>query len=305
MKKKSVKLKKQNAKRKGRVKLLTKPPSVIEIDFPPLIDPIDEKLDQAKWGDLRGKELQTAVDDAYLEVVRWRRNLFMLPTGKAGEDFIEEITSLFNHFNNASPFEPIAFTLMAIIMPLLLQKPSKNSKCRDHVSFLEKRLKLWKTGRLQELLEEGRSIQERFTKDKGDGDNGQSIQKDHKRFISLMEKGKIGRALRCIGSQRTGVLDVTEDVMNELIEKHPEAQDIKEGVYQGPLKRKPVEEALFQSLDSDAIHKATKKVDGAAGPSGADSELWQRLVCSKQFKKKPAGLCIAIAETARKLTPRR
>ena len=41
-------------------------PSVIEIDFPPLIDPIDEKLDQAKWGDLRGKELKTAVDDAYL-----------------------------------------------------------------------------------------------------------------------------------------------------------------------------------------------------------------------------------------------
>ena len=55
-----------------------------------MIDPIDEKLDQAKWGDLRGKELQTAVDDAYLEVVRWRRNLFMLPTGKVGEDLLKK-----------------------------------------------------------------------------------------------------------------------------------------------------------------------------------------------------------------------
>ena len=33
--------------------------------------------------------------------------------------------------------------------------------------------------------------------------------------------------------------------------------------------------------------KAAKKVNGAAGPSGADSDMWQKLLCSKQHKKKP------------------
>ena len=59
--------------------------SDIKVAFPLLIDPIDPK-----WRDLRCKELQMAVDDAYLEVVRWRRNLFMLPTGKVGEDLLKK-----------------------------------------------------------------------------------------------------------------------------------------------------------------------------------------------------------------------
>ena len=38
------------------------------------------------------------------------------------------------------------------------------------------------------------------------------------------------------------------------------------------------------------VYDAAKKVSGAAGPSGADVDLWTRLLCSKQFKKKPAEL---------------
>ena len=117
-----------------------------------------------------------------------------------------------------------------------------------------------------------------------------------------MEKGKVAKAMRCIGSQRSSILDVTDQVLNDLISKHPEAQGIQhDSLYQGPLKQKPVEEVIFECLDAEAIHKAAKKVDGAAGPSGADSELWQRLICSKQFKQKPAALCAEISMTARKL----
>ena len=35
--------------------------------------------------------------------------------------------------------------------------------------------------------------------------------------------------------------------------------------------------------------------------SGADADLWTRLLCSKQFKKKPSELCAAIADVAKKL----
>ena len=64
---------------------------------------------------------------------------------------------------------------------------------------------------------------------------------------------------------------------------------------------KIAEGVIFEHLDAEAIYKAAKKVNGAAGPSGADSDMWQRLLCSKQHKKKPAELCHAIAKLAQKL----
>ena len=148
---------------------------------------MDAKLDHAKWGDLKGEELQKVVDSAFLEVARWKRNIFMLPTGKVGEDFIEEVTTLFKHFNDSSPFESISFTLISIIMPLLLQKPTKNSKSKEHVRYLEKRLYLWRKGHLEELLEEGRTIQSNF--EKGYSDHKRDLN-GHKRYIKLMENGR-------------------------------------------------------------------------------------------------------------------
>ena len=62
-----------------------------------------------------------------------------------------------------------------------------------------------------------------------------------------------------------------------------------------------MEEVIFEEIDSDAIYNAAKKVNGAAGPSGADSDLWRRLLCSKQFKKKPSNLCSVLACLGRKL----
>ena len=64
----------------------------------------------------------------------------MLPTGKVGQQFIEEVTSLFKHYNGGSTLEPVAFSLISLIFPLLLQKPSQRSKAKDHVRYLEKLL---------------------------------------------------------------------------------------------------------------------------------------------------------------------
>ena len=254
-------------------------------------------IDRAVWGDLNGQEIVDSVNSAYLEVVRWRRNIFQVPTGSAGEHFIAELTKLYCHFNDSTAFKSIALTLSAIIFPLLLQKPSPTSKTRDHVRYLQKRLLLWRAGKLEELLSEGRAIQKRFSKKKKP-----RHMKQQARFISLMEQGKISSALRCIGSQETSVLEVTSDVLKVLQEKHPKAEAAStECLYKGPLPRKLAEEVIFENIDSSAIHKAAKKVNGAAGPSGGDSNLWQRLLCSRQYKKKPAELCQALAVFARKL----
>ena len=155
---------------------------------------------------------------------------------------------------------------------------------------------MWKEGRLQDLLNEGKAIQNRMVNKKKKSDSNEQ------RFIRLMEQGKISAALRCIGSLQCGVHDISPEVLKVLHEKHPNGNEAEDGsLIQGPLPKKLAEEVMYENLDGKAIYMAAKKVNGAAGPSGADSDLWQRLLCSKQHKKKPAGLCQAISDLAKKL----
>ena len=254
-----------------------------------------DRISGAKWGQLEGTLIVDKVNEIYLEVTRWRRNIFYLPTCKAGEEFIAELARIFNHFSNGSQFEQIAFTMAAIIFPLVLQKPSQGSKTADHKRYLEKRLVMWKNGNLNDLLNEGRAIQKRFSRKKKS-----APAKKEERFIKLMEKGKISAALRCIGSLETGVLEATTEVMNELKLKHPPSENADvSSLITGPIPA--VESVIYEEIDANRIYDAAKKVSGAAGPSGADADLWTRLLCSKQFKKKPAELCASLAEVARKL----
>ena len=77
-----------------------------------------------------------------------QKNFFMLPTGKAGKEFICELKDLVEHFNNKSSIGPVALDALMVITPLLLQKPSRKSKSADHTRYLPKRLSLWKEGKL-------------------------------------------------------------------------------------------------------------------------------------------------------------
>ena len=178
------------------------------------------QLAGAKWGPLEGSEIATKLNEVFLEVARWRRNIFYLPTGKAGEDFIEELSRIFEMFSSGSAFEPVALTMAVVIFPLVLQKPTRDSKAADHKRYLEKRLKAWKTGELDDLLKEGRVIQKRLKRKK----KSKSVRKE-KRFIQLMEAGKVSAALRCIGSQETSVLDTTPEVLQQLRDKHPPSEN--------------------------------------------------------------------------------
>ena len=51
----------------------------------------------------------------------------------------------------------------AFLLPLLvLQKPHRRSKLKEHCKILERRLALWKDGMFQDLLREGITIQRQF-----------------------------------------------------------------------------------------------------------------------------------------------
>ena len=63
----------------------------------------------------------------------------MLPTGAAGKKFINEATKMINFWTDNSPLKLIAFKALHMIPALLLQKPSKRSKSKDHLAALSRR----------------------------------------------------------------------------------------------------------------------------------------------------------------------
>ena len=95
------------------------------------------------------KQIKENILETYNEVTSWQKNIFMLPRGKSATEFIKELTNLIYLFVNDTKWKRIALLLVHIFIPLLLQKPSSKSKAKDHATYLEKRLKLWKEEKLK------------------------------------------------------------------------------------------------------------------------------------------------------------
>ena len=71
----------------------------------------------------------------------------MVPYGRIGRDFIDQVTSDIDEWNACSENQQAAFVLLAVA----LQKPSAKSKRKDHQEALSKRLAPWKTGEIGKL----------------------------------------------------------------------------------------------------------------------------------------------------------
>ena len=89
-----------------------------------------------KWGNYDGHLLEKKADIIYDIIVYWNKNLFMLPTGQAGKDYIDEITWLLNAWIQDSTMKHITFKAIVVIPSLILQKPSCNSEVKDHSEAL-------------------------------------------------------------------------------------------------------------------------------------------------------------------------
>ena len=70
---------------------------------------------------------------AYKKIVYWKKNLFLLPSGQAGKSFIDEIFIMMKEWIYESPLKDIAFKAIMVMPGLLLQKPSRKSKSKDHL----------------------------------------------------------------------------------------------------------------------------------------------------------------------------
>ena len=89
---------------------------------------------------------------------------------------------------------------ITLIQILLLQKPSKRSKTKDHICHLKQRFDLWSIGDFGQLLDEGRCIQARMMSQRAPGKNDV----DGHIFRSLMAQGKVRSALSYLSREQTG-----------------------------------------------------------------------------------------------------
>eukprot|EP00731_Ephydatia_muelleri_P026168 Em0018g268a len=81
---------------------------------------------------------------AYTEVVFWKKNVFTVPLGASGKSFVSELARLFQAYSDGSGLESIALKAITVASRLLLQKPFRTSKAKDHTSCLKRRLTSWK-----------------------------------------------------------------------------------------------------------------------------------------------------------------
>ena len=215
---------------------------------------------------------------------------------------------MFNAYAEGSALECVAMKAAMTMPALLLQKPSFRSKAREHALHLERRLKLWMDGKLDDLVHEGHTIQQQLTQSQ------QSQRKDDDRtarlFAKLMMNGKVRAALRLVTQANgSGPLPLnsianpndptsTQTVRDVLLEKHPPKQPPKKSTIAKP--DTPVAEphpVIFDEINGQMIRDTILRMDGAAGPSGLDAASWKRLCTS--FKAASTDLCESLAATAR------
>ena len=119
-----------------------------------------------EWGNYKEPEFVKMLNTVYDKVVFWGKKIFLLPSGRSGKLYIEETTRLINSWTHNSPLQDVAFKAITVMPDLLLQKPSRYSKSKDHLEALERRLHLSKEGELTELLIEGETIQQSLSDSK-------------------------------------------------------------------------------------------------------------------------------------------
>ena len=256
------------------------------------------RSNKIKWGTLEGEvTIKSKISSIYDEVTQWRKNLFLLPRGKVGTDLIKEMTRLIRLFTNETKWTRIALAQLQIFLPLMLQKPSSKSKAKDHVKYLEKRLKLWHAGELDSILAENREIQKKVKENQD-----KRAESKEKTFCRLMLVGKLSQAAKFVDSENDtrGVHSLTAEIKQILEQKHPKASTASDDILLEPTSNEP-EPVIFEGIDESAVYRAAKHLQGSGGPSLMDADGWKHILCSKSYGNASRELCAAIADLAKKL----
>ena len=143
---------------------------------------------------------------------------------------LSELARLFQAVGKSSALESIALKAVFLACGLLLQKPSRTSKPKEHSILLERCLQLWHEGKIGDLVSEGHAIQSHLPSCFTNISDSQLVRS----FANLMFEEKTSAALKLIiGHQQGFLLQLNDQIdpsdLNCLVcdilkEKHPPAQ---------------------------------------------------------------------------------
>ncbi len=112
-----------------------------------------------------------------------------------------ELSRLFQAYAEQSALESVALQAITVMSILLLQKPTRKSKPKEHASCLERRLNTWSTGDIDGLVTEGRCIQKRLPKSAPSKRQDENLAHS---FSNLMFLGKTSAALDLLSQKGKG-----------------------------------------------------------------------------------------------------
>ena len=242
------------------------------------------------WGEHNSSPFISTLNIVFEEDLYWRPNLFKVPYGKAGKSFVLELARLYRAFATSSALELVALKAATLLPILPLQKPSRRSKTKDHITCIG----------LNNLLREGRAIQQCIPTSSPSLNNEQLSRS----FAKLMFEGKTKAALRLLMEVSKGSVLHLDDIIETengqrkvrdiLTDKHPRGQPACHDaiINDDPSEVHPI---LFEPLDGTMIRSAALQTSGAAGPSGLDAFGWRRLCTSFE-------LCHSLALTVKRLS---
>ena len=235
--------------------------------------------------------------------------MFQIPSGAAGKKFVAELSRLFNAFAMESDQEAIALKAAMTLPALVLQKPHKKSKAKEHVSCLQRRLDLWEKGDINDLLKEGKALQKSKARLQPPSSPKEGLSSTLRTFSKMMMEGRVRAALRLLADNPGGgPLNLTtcvdektgKTVKDVLEEKHPDSQPAHPDTFFDTTEPTDFHPAIFQNITSESIRSAALHTQGAAGPSGLDVHSWRRLCTA--FGQKSNDLCNAIARVAQRIS---
>ena len=103
------------------------------------------------------------INQIFEDTIHWKKNLFSVPTGQAGKDFVKLMTDWVQKFNTDSTFQYLAMKVINILPNMMLQKPSATSKAKDHTKALQLRLQMWNEGKIVQIWRDNKIIQKKLT----------------------------------------------------------------------------------------------------------------------------------------------
>lgn len=203
---------------------------------------------------------------------------------------------LLNQYIQDTPFAPHALKIFFMLPKLFFQRTHNRTKTSENVKAVTRRVDLWLTNKLDELLEEARAIQKRPTR----LPLNQKNENKARNFADRMRQGKVASALRAINEEETGgVLPLTRDTILQLKEKHPPPREMGgrrlQGCHQAP------NSVIYEMITGDMVWKKALQTHGSAGPSGLDARGWRRLLSSTLCGNAAGDLRNTMAALTRKL----